>query len=97
MPGISGIDLAIKMRAQYPTCSVLLFSGQPASLALVDDARSQGHDFRLLLKPVLPVDFLSEIGRMVDAVDPVSSHGTTLPPPHGSSGASKHRGQSDQL
>src|ERR1700733_6415468 len=28
MPGISGVDLAIKMRAQYPNSKILLFSGQ---------------------------------------------------------------------
>jgi DNA-binding NtrC family response regulator len=28
MPGISGVDLAIQMRAQYPACKILLFSGQ---------------------------------------------------------------------
>jgi DNA-binding NtrC family response regulator len=32
MPGISGIDLAIQMRAQYPSCKILLFGagGSPA-------------------------------------------------------------------
>ena len=54
MPGISGIDLAIKMRAQYPKCKILLFSGNPATLGLLEDARAQGHDFHLLLKPVPP-------------------------------------------
>jgi FixJ family two-component response regulator len=28
MSGISGVDLAIQMRAQYPTCKISLFSGQ---------------------------------------------------------------------
>jgi DNA-binding NtrC family response regulator len=42
MPGISGIDLAIQMRAQYPNCKILLFSGQAASLDLMDGARTQG-------------------------------------------------------
>jgi CheY-like chemotaxis protein len=42
MPGLSGIDLAIQMRAQFPACKILLFSGQPATLDLVDAARAQG-------------------------------------------------------
>jgi CheY-like chemotaxis protein len=97
MPGISGIDLAIKMKEQCPKCKVLLFSGNPASLALLDGARAQGHDFRLLLKPVPPGEFLSEIGGMVNAAVPIPPRSTTLPPLHGSSGASRHRTLSDQL
>ena len=38
MPGISGIDLAIQMRAQYPGCKILLFSGQAATLDLLEGA-----------------------------------------------------------
>jgi CheY-like chemotaxis protein len=65
MPGISGVDLAIQMRAQYPTCKILLFSGQAATLDLLEDARAQGHDFDLLEKPVPPSELLLEIGKMI--------------------------------
>jgi CheY-like chemotaxis protein len=64
MPGISGIELAIKMRAQYPNCKILLFSGQAATSDLLEAARAQGHDFRLLQKPVHPSEFLFEIGQL---------------------------------
>jgi DNA-binding NtrC family response regulator len=97
MPDISGVDLAIKMKEQYPNCKVLLFSGNPTSLTLLEAARAQGHDFRLLLKPIPPGEFLSEIGRIVDAAVPIPPRSTTLRPPHGSSHASKRRAQSDQL
>jgi CheY-like chemotaxis protein len=66
MPGISGIDFAIQMRAQHPECKILLLTGQPHSLDLLEDARAQGHDFPLLLKPIPPSEFLLEIGKMVD-------------------------------
>jgi DNA-binding NtrC family response regulator len=62
MPGLSGIDLAIQMRAQYPGCKILLFSGHAATLDLFEDACNRGHDFHLLLKPVHPSKLLSEIG-----------------------------------
>jgi CheY-like chemotaxis protein len=81
MPGISGIELAIKMKAQYPKCKVLLFSGHPASLTLLEDARAQGHDFRLLLKPVPPSELLSEIGRILDVALPIPPRSRTLRPP----------------
>jgi DNA-binding NtrC family response regulator len=78
MPGISGIDLAMKMRAQYPKCKILLFSGHPATPGLIEDARVRGYEFHLLLKPLPPAEFLLEIGRMVDATVPVPSHTTTI-------------------
>lgn len=76
MPGISGVDLAIQMRAQYPTCKVLLFSGQAATMDLLGDARAQGHNFDLLQKPVPPIELLFEVGKMVNGTVPIH---TVLP------------------
>jgi DNA-binding response OmpR family regulator len=64
MPGLSGIDLAIQMRARYPKCKVLLFSGEAATKDLLADARAQGHDFHLLAKLVHPSEFLARIGEL---------------------------------
>jgi DNA-binding NtrC family response regulator len=64
MPGISGVDLAIQMKAEYPNCKILLFSGQATTLDLVEGTRAQGYDFRLLQKPVHPSEFLFEIGEL---------------------------------
>ena len=64
MPGVTGIDLAIQMKAQYPECKILLFSGQSATRDLLEDARSQGHNFQLLEKPVHPSTMLSKIGAL---------------------------------
>ena len=77
MPDISGIDLAMKMRAQYPECKILLFSGHPATFRLIEDARARGHEFQLLLKPMPPAELLLEIEKMVDATVPVPSHTAT--------------------
>jgi CheY-like chemotaxis protein len=66
MPSISGIDLAIQIRALYPTCKVLLFSGQVATFDLLEDARGKGHDFDLLLKPIFPTELLFEVGKVVN-------------------------------
>ena len=65
MPGISGIDLAIQMKAQFPTCKILLLSGQAATLDLLQQARALGHNFDLLLKPIPPTEFLLEIEKRV--------------------------------
>jgi RNA polymerase sigma factor FliA len=64
MPGFSGIDLAIQMRALHPKCQMLLFSGQAATLDLLEDARNQGHDFHLFAKPIHPAELLAEIGTL---------------------------------
>jgi CheY-like chemotaxis protein len=77
MPDISGIDLAMKMRAQFPTCKILLFSGHPATFGLIEDARARGHEFHLLLKPVPPAELLLEIGKMVAATVAVPQLTTT--------------------
>jgi CheY-like chemotaxis protein len=66
MPGISGIELAIQMRAQYPTCKILLFSGQAATFDLLEHARAQVHHFDLLLKPVPPTELLFEVAKKID-------------------------------
>jgi FixJ family two-component response regulator len=64
MPSLSGIDLAIQLRERCPNCKVLLFSGQAATAGMLDDARANGHDFELLLKPVHPSDLLREIRKV---------------------------------
>jgi DNA-binding NtrC family response regulator len=66
MPDLSGIDLAIQMTTQYPRCKVLLFSGEAATMDLLQTAREQGHHFRLLLKPAPPSEILSEIGKLAE-------------------------------
>ena len=64
MPELSGIELAIRMKAQYPQCRILLFSGQAQTADLLKDARHRGHHFRLLVKPVFPAEMLSEIKKL---------------------------------
>jgi DNA-binding NtrC family response regulator len=61
MPDLSGVDLAIQIKAECPECKVLLFSGQAATQDLLEDARSQGHSFELLQKPVHPSEMLASI------------------------------------
>ena len=68
MPGLSGVDLAIQMRARHPMCKILLFSGQAGTLDLLENARAQGHDFHLLLKPVHPSELLAKKGILRDSI-----------------------------
>jgi CheY-like chemotaxis protein len=61
MPLLSGIELAIQMRAFCPNCKVLLFSGQAATVDLLARASASGHHFDVLTKPVHPADLLKKI------------------------------------
>jgi DNA-binding NtrC family response regulator len=68
MPELSGIELAIQMRELCPNCKVLLFSGQAATAGMLEDARTNGHNFELLSKPVHPKDLLRRIQRVTGVV-----------------------------
>jgi DNA-binding NtrC family response regulator len=64
MPGLSGIDLAIKFKELYPDCKALLFSGQAATGDMLQMAKEAGHSFTLLTKPVHPKDLLVAIRKL---------------------------------
>lgn len=70
MPELSGVELAIRIKALCPKCKVLLFSGQAATADVLREAREQGYDFQLLSKPMHPTELLSQVGRL--AYQPVA-------------------------
>lgn len=61
MPEMSGIDLAIQFRAAHPHCKTLLLSGHLATGDLLEMARTKGHDFQILAKPLHPDELLASI------------------------------------
>ncbi len=61
MTGMTGIEAAIQIREKLPQCKILLFSGQAATADLLEKARSQGHEFEILAKPVHPTDLLAKL------------------------------------
>jgi DNA-binding response OmpR family regulator len=61
MPGMTGIEAAIAIRNKLPKCNILLFSGQAATTELLEQARTQGHEFEILAKPVHPADLLARL------------------------------------
>jgi DNA-binding NtrC family response regulator len=52
LPNMSGIDLAVYLKAAYPALPVLLISGQFVTESLIKDAANRGHHFEILAKPV---------------------------------------------
>jgi CheY-like chemotaxis protein len=61
MPGLNGIETGIKVREIVPHCKIILFSGQAATVDLLEQARSQGHRFEILAKPIRPEHLISVI------------------------------------
>jgi len=61
MPGMTGIELAIEVKSQYPQCKVLLFSGQAGMADLLERARQELPEFEFLSKPVHPTDLLAKL------------------------------------
>ncbi len=61
MPGLNGIETGIRIREIAPNCRVILFSGQAATVDLLEEARQQGHRFDILAKPIRPEQLISVI------------------------------------
>ena len=64
LPGMNGIDLAIRIKAQWPGCYLSLFSGQAATTDLLETATRNGHRFDVVAKPVHPTELLGMAGRL---------------------------------
>ena len=77
MPGMTGIELAITVTETIPGCKVLLFSGQAATVDLLEKARRTGHDFTTLTKPVHPTDMLKRISECLGTPQAKTTQKTT--------------------
>ena len=65
MPGMNGIELGIAIRHDFPSCQILLFSGQAATAEMLEDANAHGHSFELLAKPVHPAQLLERVKQLL--------------------------------
>jgi DNA-binding NtrC family response regulator len=61
MPGVNGVEAAKLALGHCPELKVILFSGQAASLDLVDKANEAGFHFQLLAKPIEPEDLIAAL------------------------------------
>jgi CheY-like chemotaxis protein len=61
MPGMNGIEVGIRILESVPNCKIILFSGQAATVDLLEQAREQGHRFDILAKPIKPERLISVI------------------------------------
>ena len=61
MPLFSGVELAIRLKELQLDCNILLVTGHPGYLDLLDQAEKLGHHFQVLQKPLVPRKLLAEI------------------------------------
>lgn len=73
MPGMSGIEMAIAIRQEFPGCAILLISGQAATADMLESARRDGHRFELLAKPVHPTTLLQRVAQILKESDSVTA------------------------
>jgi DNA-binding NtrC family response regulator len=66
LPGMNGIDLAVRLKEQHPECKVALFAGQAATSDLAASARQIGHSLNVLEKPIHPTALLMLASRLLD-------------------------------
>jgi CheY-like chemotaxis protein len=61
MPRMSGVELGIQLRREFPEIKVFLFSGQAATTAMIHRAEAEGHYFELFPKPIHPEDLITRL------------------------------------
>jgi DNA-binding response OmpR family regulator len=61
MPKMSGVELGIRLRKEFPATRVFLFSGQAATSALMQKAESEGYRFELFPKPIHPDELIARL------------------------------------
>lgn len=66
MPGMNGLELAISISQLLPHTRILLISGQAGTLDLLEKARSEGHSFELVAKPIHPLKLIEHLKKLTD-------------------------------
>ena len=79
MPGMTGVELAIAVTQTIPGCRILLFSGQAATVDLLEKARDAGFNFSTMTKPVHPTDMLRRISECLGMREAVSASAMKSP------------------
>ena len=61
MPHIDGVEAAIAIREFCPDTRIVLFSGQAATVEILERAKQRGHSFELLPKPIHPTQLIKHL------------------------------------
>lgn len=61
MPHLDGVEAAIAIRDICPDTRIVLFSGQAATVEILERAKKRGHTFELLPKPIHPTQLIKHL------------------------------------
>lgn len=61
MPHLDGVEAAIEIQKFLPETRIVLFSGQAATVEILDRARARGYNFELLAKPLHPTQLIKHL------------------------------------
>ncbi len=61
MPDMNGVELAVAISNLLPRTQILLISGQAGTIDLLEKARSEGHAFELVAKPIHPLKLIERL------------------------------------
>lgn len=61
MPRMSGVELGIRLRQEFPEIKIYLFSGQAATSEMIHRAEADGHRFELFPKPIHPEELIARL------------------------------------
>ena len=64
MPDLDGVEMSIRIQSACPNTRIILFSGQAATTDRLEDAKSRGHRFELLPKPLHPTRLIAAIQKL---------------------------------
>lgn len=64
MPRMSGVELGVKIRLEFPGTRIFLFSGQAATSELMRKAQDDGYTFEVFPKPIHPDELIAKLRRL---------------------------------
>jgi len=70
LPGMNGLDFAVLLAQQAPSCRIVHLSGQPRSSELREQAALEGHPFEILAKPMHPEVLLAHLASLLEPSAP---------------------------
>jgi DNA-binding response OmpR family regulator len=68
LPGMDGISVCSQITAMLPQCRVFIFSGQMETGLPVEDGRAVGHEWEILVKPIMPDELLAKMAHAASQV-----------------------------
>jgi len=61
MPDMDGIEVALRVKACWPPCRIVLLTGQTISADLAEKAQGLSSGFEVLEKPIQPLELLARV------------------------------------